>query len=52
VPLVRGERIRIESPGGGGWGNPAERDPALVREDLRLGYISAEAARRDYGLTP
>jgi N-methylhydantoinase B len=49
VPLARGERIRIESPGGGGWGNPGERDPAQVREDLRLGYITADGARHDYG---
>ena len=36
------------SGGGGGWGPPAERDPEAVRRDVRDGYVSAEAARRDY----
>jgi N-methylhydantoinase B len=36
-------------PGGGGMGSPAERDPEAVRRDVRLGYLSAEAAKRDYG---
>jgi N-methylhydantoinase B len=36
--------------GGGGWGAPAERDRDAVRRDVREGYISAEAARRDYGI--
>ena len=46
--LVAGNRIRIESPGGGGYGDPDERDPEDVARDLRLGYISAAAAARDY----
>ena len=36
-------------PGGGGCGNPFERDPALVLEDVRNGLVSAESAREDYG---
>jgi N-methylhydantoinase B len=36
---------------GGGWGPPAERDPEAVRRDVREGYVSPEAARRDYGIT-
>ena len=43
-----GERLVIEMPGGGGMGPAAERDPEAVRRDVRLGYLSAEAARRDY----
>jgi N-methylhydantoinase B len=35
--------------GGGGFGSPAERDPEAVRRDVREGYVTAEAARRDYG---
>jgi len=35
-------------PGGGGMGDPKERDPARVARDVRDGLISAEAARRDY----
>ena len=38
-------------PGGAGYGDPADRDPALVKRDLARGYISAEAAARDYGLS-
>jgi N-methylhydantoinase B len=45
-----GERLVIEMPGGGGMGPPAQRDPDSVRRDVRLGYLSAEAARRDYGV--
>ncbi|WP_428533181.1 hydantoinase B/oxoprolinase family protein [Rhodopila sp.] len=45
-----GERLVIEMPGGGGMGPAAERDPAAVRRDVRLGYLSAEAAKREYGV--
>lgn len=46
-----GDRLIIEMPGGGGMGAPSERDPAAVRLDVRAGYVSAEAAERDYGVT-
>jgi N-methylhydantoinase B len=45
-----GDRLIVEMPGGGGMGDPKERDPAAVRTDVRLGYLSAEAAARDYDL--
>ena len=45
-----GERLVIEMPGGGGIGLAAERDPAAVRRDVRLGYLSAAAAKREYGV--
>lgn len=45
-----GDRLVIEMPGGGGMGPPAERPPEAVRRDITLGYVSAEAAKRDYGL--
>jgi N-methylhydantoinase B len=46
IPLAPGDRIRVRTPGGGGYGDPAARDPALVEEDLRLGrYSEAEAVR-------
>ncbi|MEA2745758.1 MAG: N-methylhydantoinase [Acetobacteraceae bacterium] len=45
-----GERLVIEMPGGGGMGPLAERNPEAVRRDVRLGYLSAEAAKRDYGV--
>jgi len=39
----------MEAPGSGGYGPPSARDPALLREDLANGYVTPEAARRDYG---
>jgi N-methylhydantoinase B len=49
VSIGQGERVRLESPGGGGWGNPAARPMHAIARDIRLGYVSAEAALRDYG---
>jgi len=50
VPLVAGRRLRIDSPGGGGYGDPLERDPAAVARDVALGYVTADAALADYGV--
>jgi len=38
------------SAGGGGFGDPLERDPTAVREDVADGYVSIERARKDYGV--
>jgi N-methylhydantoinase B len=43
-------RVMLELPGGAGYGNPRERDPAQVARDVELGYISSETAVRDYGV--
>jgi N-methylhydantoinase B len=40
----------IATAGGGGWGNPFDRDPELVRRDVIEGYVSIESAARDYGV--
>ena len=48
--LKRDTTIRIISPGGGGWGDPLERDIELVKRDVRDGYVSLEGAKRDYGV--
>ena len=45
-----GDKLHINYAGGGGFFPPRERDRAAVEEDLREGLISAEAARKDYGL--
>lgn len=37
IALRRGDRVRIESPGGGGWGDPAERDPDAAERDRQQG---------------
>ncbi len=48
VRIRRGQRVRLMTPGGGGFGDPATRAPERVARDVRLGYVSAEAARQDY----
>ena len=49
IKLTKGQRLHLETPGGGGYGPALERDPKEVGEDVRLGYISPESARADYG---
>lgn len=46
--VLGGDFIRLELPGGGGFGNPAGRDPAQVALDVADGLISRETAERDY----
>jgi N-methylhydantoinase B len=48
--IPAGDRVVIEMPGGGGNGNPAERDVERIREDVRSKLVSSEAAERDYGI--
>ncbi len=50
VMLDAGDRVRIHSGGGGGFGDPKRRDRERVRGDLMRGYISSEAAREVYGV--
>ena len=50
--VEEGTRVLLAFPGGGGYGDPQKRDRKAVLNDLRLGYISAERAEADYGLTP
>jgi N-methylhydantoinase B len=45
-----GSEILHRTAGGGGWGDPLERDPASVLVDVREGYISAQAALDEYGV--
>ena len=40
VPLQQGDRVRLETSGGGGFGDPATRDPAARARDLALGYVT------------
>lgn len=51
INLEQGTLVWLQSAGGGGYGNPAERDPALIARDLRDGYVTLEHARRAYGWT-
>jgi N-methylhydantoinase B len=47
--LEPGDVLSFRLAGAGGYGDPAERDPALIEADIRNGYVSAEAAARIYG---
>jgi N-methylhydantoinase B len=53
-PIPAGTLVRIDTTGGGGWGDPLLRPPEVVALDVRQGKVSAEAAREEYGvvLTP
>ncbi|MCB2051911.1 MAG: hydantoinase B/oxoprolinase family protein [Novosphingobium sp.] len=50
VALTAGDRIRLASPGGGGFGDPRVRDVSAVEADLNNGLISAETASEVYGV--
>lgn len=49
--VAHGRRVMLAFPGGAGYGEVSERDPELIRRDLARGYITPEAAKRDYGIT-
>jgi N-methylhydantoinase B len=51
IALQPGDRVRVRTPGGGGYGHPATRDPALVAEDVRLGRYTRAEAQRLFGWT-
>lgn len=48
IKLAQGQKVRLETPGGGGYGDVLERVPDAVAEDVRLGYVSADAAAKTY----
>lgn len=50
IPLGPGDRVRVRTPGGGGHGDPLARDPALVAEEVRLGYYTPDEARALFGV--
>lgn len=50
--LAAGDAIHIETPGGGGFGDPRRRSRDDVAADLRQGLVSEETARTHYGYTP
>ncbi len=49
VKIEAGQRVRLEAPGGGGWGDPMQRPREAVARDIKLGFVSAERAAQDYG---
>jgi N-methylhydantoinase B len=50
IRIVAGQHVRLETPGGGGFGDPLTRDPLRVARDVDLGYVTAAAAREQYGV--
>ena len=49
IAVRAGDRVEIMTPGGGGYGDPARRDPALIRRDVRRGYYTPEQAEALWG---
>ena len=50
IQLAPGDRIRVSTPGGGGYGDPRKRDPAKVARDVARGYYSREQAETLFGV--
>jgi N-methylhydantoinase B len=50
LPLGAGTSWELQTGGGGGFGEPFERDPERVRQDVLDGYVTREGAERDYGV--
>ena len=48
IKIKRGQCLRLETPGGGGYGAATERALDLVEKDVRLGYVTLMSAREDY----
>jgi N-methylhydantoinase B len=49
-PLKAGDVFRLDTPGGGGFGEALQRDPERVRADVVEGYVTAEVAQQVYGV--
>jgi N-methylhydantoinase B len=49
IKLTKGQAVRLETPGGGGYGAPTARAPDAIARDVALGYLSPEAATETYG---
>ncbi len=50
IPLKTGDRVRVGTPGGGGYGDPYTRDPKLVAEDVRLERYTSGEAKAYFGV--
>jgi len=50
VSIYEGDELVVLTPGGGGYGDPLRRDPERVLHDFLNGFVSVEAAKRDYGV--
>ena len=52
VPIKEGDIVAVGTPGGGGYGNPLERDPVSVRQDVAMGYYTVDQAEALFGVVP
>ena len=50
IPVRVGDRVEVHTPGGGGYGDPLERDPDLVAGDVKRGYYTIEEAAQWFGV--
>ena len=50
IELQHGDRVRLVTSGGGGWGHPYDRSVDVVLNDVRNGFVTTNGARRDYGV--
>jgi N-methylhydantoinase B len=48
--VTRGDIVRVETGGGGGWGHPFDREPERVAADVRGGFVSRASAEEHYGV--
>ncbi|NKB57920.1 MAG: hydantoinase B/oxoprolinase family protein [Alphaproteobacteria bacterium] len=50
ISIRKGQKVRLETPGGGGYGTAFERDPQAVARDIRLDFVTPQRAAGDYGV--
>ena len=50
IPIQPGDIVAVGTPGGGGFGNPFERDPDAVLQDVRRGYYTVDQAQALFGV--
>ena len=50
IPMKEGDRVQVGTPGGGGYGDPLQREPASVLRDVELGYYTADEAEALFGV--
>ncbi|MFN4163963.1 MAG: hydantoinase B/oxoprolinase family protein [Ferrovibrio sp.] len=52
IEIRAGDRLHVSTPGGGGYGDPGKRDPALIARDIERGYYTPEQIAERFGVTP
>jgi N-methylhydantoinase B len=52
IEIKAGDRLHVSTPGGGGYGDPAKRDPVLIARDIERGYYTREQIARRFGVKP